>query len=57
MRQKPRSKPKVSYWTYVKPHFWWMIAGPLVVALDGVLEEGVFQLLGVHGLSFEKNGR
>ncbi len=26
-------------------------------ALDGVLEEGVFQLLGVPGLSFEESGR
>ena len=26
-------------------------------ALDGVLEEGIFQLLGVHGFSFEESGR
>lgn len=35
---KSAKTKKVSYWKYIKPHFWWIIAGPLVIVLDGILE-------------------
>ena len=33
-----KSLKKISYWPYVKPHLWWLLAGPLVVTFDGILE-------------------
>ncbi len=37
----PRSPLSTSYWPHMKPHLFWLIAGPLVIASGGVLE--IFQ--------------
>ena len=37
-RKKTKPSLSVSYWTYVRPHLPWLMAGPLVILFDGVLE-------------------
>ena len=38
IRKKTKPSLSVSYWTYVRPHLPWLMAGPLVILFDGVLE-------------------
>lgn len=35
---KTSDKPRISYWPYIRPHLPWLVAGPLVIVLDGILE-------------------
>lgn len=38
MPKKQGSRLSASYWTYMKPHIVWLVLGPLVIAMGGVLE-------------------